>query len=294
MRIAREYTSYKKKYDLLDFEDLLLYGYDYLIEHKNEVKRYSWIQVDEVQDLNRLQLAIIELVTAPNNPCVVYLGDEQQAIYSFMGAKLSTLSYLKDQCQGNIHHFHGNYRSPKYLLDIFNQYAEFNLHVDKDILPQAQGENADLQQPKDALLMESCELREGFYEYDFCAYDMAVERALSYSDGRTAILTYSNKDCDKISERLAHKNIEHFKISGTDFLWTKEVKLIFSHLNVFTQPENIMSWARILMGIGVCQKLEIAHQLISEANNLAFSIVSAVSVTSRYASSNAIYSDAAA
>lgn len=266
MRIAREYTSYKKKYDLLDFEDLLLYGYDYLIEHKNEVKRYSWIQVDEVQDLNRLQLAIIELVTAPNNPCVVYLGDEQQAIYSFMGAKLSTLSYLKDQCQGNIHHFHGNYRSPKYLLDIFNQYAEFNLHVDKDILPQAQGENADLQQPKDALLMESCELREGFYEYDFCAYDMAVERALSYSDGRTAILTYSNKDCDKISERLAHKNIEHFKISGTDFLWTKEVKLIFSHLNVFTQPENIMSWARILMGIGVCQKLEIAHQLISEAN----------------------------
>lgn len=266
MRIAREYTSYKKKYDLLDFEDLLLYGYDYLIEHKNEVKRYSWIQVDEVQDLNRLQLAIIELVTAPNNPCVVYLGDEQQAIYSFMGAKLSTLSYLKDQCQGNIHHFHGNYRSPKYLLDIFNQYAEFNLHVDKDILPQAQGENADLQQPKDALLMESCELREGFYEYDFCAYDLAVERALSYSDGRTAILTYSNKDCDKISERLAHKNIEHFKISGTDFLWTKEVKLIFSHLNVFTQPENIMSWARILMGIGVCQKLEIAHQLISEAN----------------------------
>ncbi len=266
MRIAREYTSYKKKYDLLDFEDLLLYGYDYLIEHQNEVKRYSWIQVDEVQDLNRLQLAIIELVTAPNNPCLVYLGDEQQAIYSFMGAKLSTLSYLKDQCQGNIHHFHGNYRSPKYLLDIFNQYAEIYLHVDKDILPQAQGENADLQQPQDALLMESCELREGFNENDFCAYDMAAERALSYSDGRTAILTYSNKDCDKISERLARKNVEHFKISGTDFLWTKEVKLIFSHLNVFTQPENIMSWTRILMGIGVCQKMETAHQLIDEAN----------------------------
>lgn len=267
MRIAREYTSYKKKYDLLDFEDLLLYGYDYLILHQNEVKRYSWIQVDEVQDLNRLQLAIIELVTAPNNPCVVYLGDEQQAIYSFMGAKLSTLSYLKDQCQGNIHHFHGNYRSPKYLLDIFNQYAEINLHVDKDILPQAQGENADLQQPQDALLMESCELREGFNENDFCAYDMAVERALSYNDGRTAILTYSNKDCDKISERLARRKVEHFKISGTDFLWTKEVKLIFSHLNVFTQPENIMSWANLLMGIGVCQKMETAHQLITEANN---------------------------
>ena len=266
MKIAREFTSYKKKYDLLDFEDLLLYGYDYLIEHQNKVKRYSWIQVDEVQDLNRLQLAIIELVTAPNNPCVVYLGDEQQAIYSFMGAKLSTLSYLKDQCQGNIHHFHGNYRSPKYLLDVFNQYAETNLHVDKYLLPHAEGENAEMQQPQDALLIESCEQREGFSENDFCAYDMALDRALSYSEGRTAILTYSNKDCDKISERLARKNVEHFKISGIDFLWTKEVKLIFSHLNVFTQPENIMSWARILMGIGVCQKMETAHLLLSEAN----------------------------
>lgn len=266
IKVAREYLSYKKKYDLIDFEDLLLFGYDYLLSHKEEVNHYSWIQVDEVQDLNRLQLAIVELVTAHKNPCVVYLGDEQQAIYSFMGAKLKTLTYLKEKCHGSIHHFHGNYRSPKYLLDVFNKYAEINLHVDRALLPQAQGENANMQKPEDGLLIESCEQREGFFDGDYCSYDLAVERSLSYADGRTAILTYTNANCDKISERLERKGIEHFKISGTDFLWTKEVKLIFSHLNVFTQPENIMSWARILLGIDVYKKMEEAHQFISEAN----------------------------
>lgn len=267
VRVAKEYYSYKKKYDLVDFEDLLLYGYDYLVSHNDEKKHYLWIQIDEVQDLNRLQLAIIELVTAYDNPCVLYLGDEQQAIYSFMGAKLSTLDYLKKKCYGNIHHFHSNYRSPKYLLDVFNKYAEVNLHVDKTLLPQAQGENANLQQPKDGLLIESCERREGFGNKDYCSYDLAVNRALSYDEGRTAILTYSNVNCDKISELLAEKGIEHFKISGTDFLWTKEIKLIFSHLNVFTQPDNIMSWSRILLGIGAFKKMEEAHHFISDANN---------------------------
>ena len=266
IKVAREYLSYKKKYDLIDFEDLLLFGYDYLLSHKEEVNHYSWIQVDEVQDLNRLQLAIVELVTAHKNPCVVYLGDEQQAIYSFMGAKLKTLTYLKEKCHGSIHHFHGNYRSPKYLLDVFNKYAEINLHVDRALLPQAQGENANMQKPEDGLLIESCEQREGFFDGDYCSYDLAVERSLSYADGRTAILTYTNANCDKISERLDRKGIEHFKISGTDFLWTKEVKLIFSHLNVFTQPENIMSWARILLGIDAYDKMEEAHRFISEAN----------------------------
>ena len=59
-------------------------------------KRYPWIQVDEVQDLNGMQLAIIDLLTAEDNPMVMYLGDEQQAIFSFMGAKVETLTPLED------------------------------------------------------------------------------------------------------------------------------------------------------------------------------------------------------
>jgi hypothetical protein len=50
-----------------------------------EHKKYKWIQVDEVQDLNALQLAIVDELT-DSDPTVMYLGDEQQAIFSFMGA----------------------------------------------------------------------------------------------------------------------------------------------------------------------------------------------------------------
>ena len=47
---------------------------------------YKWIQVDEVQDLNPLQLAIIEKMSSGEDSTIIYLGDERQAIYAFLGA----------------------------------------------------------------------------------------------------------------------------------------------------------------------------------------------------------------
>ena len=265
-RVAREYEAYKKKYDLLDFEDFLLKGYDYLHDNKDIIKKYKWVQVDEVQDLNHLQIAIIDLVISPDSSCVVYLGDEQQAIYSFMGAKLSTLERLKNVCRGNIHHFQGNYRSPQYLLDVFNEYAEQNLHISRELLPCAKGEHANRGKDEDSLLLESCYYKEGPQRGDYCSYDMAADRALQYTEGRTAILANSNKEIDIISEKLTKKCVEHFKISGQDFLWSKEVKLLFAHFNAFCQSENLMTWARVLLGIGVMPSIEKAHEFIASAN----------------------------
>lgn len=265
-RIAKEYVSYKNKYSLVDFEDLLMFGYDYLICHQDTIKHYSWIQIDEVQDLNRMQLAIVDLVTAKDDSCVIYLGDEQQAIYSFMGAKLSTLNHLKEICHGNIHHFYGNYRSPQYLLNVFNRYAEVNLHVDKALLGHAMGKRANDAKDDGSLVLQSCEQSNGMNDSDYCMYDSAIERLLSYEDGRTAILTASNKVADLLSTKLETKGIEHFKISGSDFLQSKDMKMVFAHLNIFAQPDNIMSWARILMGTGIMKSLNEANDFLKNAN----------------------------
>ena len=276
-KVAREYVSYKERYGLLDFEDLLLKGYDFIQDHQDEIKKYSWIQIDEVQDLNSLQLAIIDLV-ATDDACIVYLGDEQQAIYGFNGVKMATLESLKDRCAGHIHHFLGNYRSPQYLLNILNQYAEYNLHVSRELLPIAKGKDAQNTKEDGSLIMETCDLKEGMDLSDYCSYDMACDRAVSYQDGRTAIwefepaslitiLANSNREVDIISERLYRRGVEHFKISGSDFMWTKEVKLILSHFNIFIHPENIMSWARIFMGFKVMPTLEEAHAFLLEAND---------------------------
>ena len=60
----------------------------------------------------------------------------QQAIFSFIGAKLATLEWLRERCGENMHRLYFNYRSPKYLLDVFNTYANMELDVDPHFLPK--------------------------------------------------------------------------------------------------------------------------------------------------------------
>ena len=139
MRLAKAYERYKEDNDLLDYDDLLIIAYQHLQGERLKVKGeidnttntshlYNWIEIDEVQDLNALQFALVDLFAA-DDATIVYLGDEQQAIFSFIGAKLETLENLKRRCQGNIHHLYTNYRSPRYLLDLQNEFAERNLGI---------------------------------------------------------------------------------------------------------------------------------------------------------------------
>lgn len=117
MYYARCYVQYKADNHILDFEDLLLKTYDaYREDTEGRLRRYRWIQVDEVQDLNAMQLAIIDLLTAKERATVLFLGDEQQAIFSFMGAKVERLNEIKLRCKGHIHHLRQNHRAPSYLL----------------------------------------------------------------------------------------------------------------------------------------------------------------------------------
>ena len=150
LNAARQYELYKLQNDLMDFEDLLLKTYDMLVQYDateshhaeqleaHPIKKLKWLQIDEVQDLNPLQLAIIDGFT-DTEATVVYLGDTQQAIFSFMGAQTDTLTLLKERCgEGHFHNFFVNYRSPQYLLDVFNQYGEQQLGIAHDLLPSTQ------------------------------------------------------------------------------------------------------------------------------------------------------------
>ena len=80
-------------------------------------------------------MAIVDAITTKEQRFVVYLGDEQQAIFSFMGAKLSTLSLLKERCKGHIYHLHTNHRAPSYLVKVLNTFAQHQLHIAPELLP---------------------------------------------------------------------------------------------------------------------------------------------------------------
>lgn len=255
MRDVEKYERYKEENDLIDFDDILILAYDYMRQHPDSYKHYKWIQVDEVQDLNRLQLAIVDLLTErADDATVVYLGDEQQAIYSFMGAKLTTLDYLKEKCGGRVQRLYNNYRSPKYLLDVYNKYAEEVLGVDPSLLPQSIRENP---KPNGAL-----GFIEGTNNGKETSNVIAKAMDLIKEDGRTAILVNSNKLADDISEALG--DTPHFKVSGKDLFQTQLVKAGFAHLSALANEQNVNAWAHILKAFKIFGTLWESRQFMKE------------------------------
>ena len=278
LRVARAYQQYKADNDLLDYDDLLVLAYQYLKgvkgsdEGENRSERanapdgnkweYHWIEVDEVQDLNSLQFELIDLLAAPD-ATIVYLGDEQQAIFSFIGAKLETLEALKQRCGANIHHLHTNYRSPRYLLDLQNDYAVRNLGIARELLPTTGNDTPA--RPEDLCLLDVGDATlESYYTARF---------ARRYGDldpeGRVAVLVSTNREADDVSQAMDAAGIRHFKISGTDLFSLPTVRLLLAHLTVLCDETVFIAWARLLWGLGITPTYTAARSLMREMRRVA-------------------------
>ena len=264
MYYANCYARYKEENHLFDFEDLLLYTYD-IYRSDPTCKRYPWIQVDEVQDLNSMQLAIIDLLTAEDNPMVMYLGDEQQAIFSFMGAKVETLTLLKMRCKGNIHHLQRNHRSPKYLLDVFNDYAEKQLKIDRELLPLS--DNDTKATSGDLRIIHSSTIEAEHKDITTEALSLYEQN----KEERTAVIVSANSDADRISEAMTEAGLTHFKVSGRDLFDTPDVKLLLAHLSVLSNEHNSIAWTRIMKGVHAFPSHALARRFNWKLKQLALS-----------------------
>ena len=264
MYYAGCYARYKEETHLFDFEDLLLYTYD-IYRSDPTCKRYPWIQVDEVQDLNGMQLAIIDLLTAEDNPMVMYLGDEQQAIFSFMGAKVETLTLLKMRCKGNIHHLQRNHRSPKYLLDVFNDYAEKQLKIDPELLPLS--DNDTKATSGDLRIIHSSTIEAEHKDITTEALSLYEQN----KEERTAVIVSANSDADRISEAMTEAGLTHFKVSGRDLFDTPDVKLLLAHLSVLSNEHNSIAWTRIMKGVHAFPSHALARRFNWKLKQLALS-----------------------
>lgn len=261
MYYARRYAEYKADNHILDFEDLLLKTYDaYREDTEGRLRRYRWIQVDEVQDLNAMQLAIIDLLTAKERATVLFLGDEQQAIFSFMGAKVERLNEIKLRCKGHIHHLRQNHRAPSYLLGVLNRYAEAQLGIDSELLPLAG--NDEQAQPGDLQIIYGATME------DEIRLICEKVRELQ-TQGTTAVVVSSNADANRVSQSLTDQGLTHFKVSGRDLFDTPDVRLLFAHLSVLSNEHNFIPWARILRGVGVFDTHSLARRFSRKLLQLA-------------------------
>lgn len=236
-KIARDYLAYKESQELLDFNDLLLKAWLFLSDERSFVKRYPWIQVDEVQDLSPLQLAIVEKLwndKEPSSVCV-FFGDEQQAIFSFMGAKLDRLQALSRTHA--VHHLHRNFRSPSYLLDLFNQFAVSELDADPALLPRAEKVS---EKPKGALRFLAAYNAKDQIE-------LLGELARLAPEGETtAVLVPSNAMADTLSNHLKDLKVEHFKISGSDLFRMDVLKTAKAYLGILKDDFQTAPWAQLI------------------------------------------------
>ena len=275
---ALRYERYKRENDLLDFEDLLLRTYDIMSTEPSMLskigltatediihKRFSWLQIDEVQDLNPLQLAIVDLFTAPN-ATVVYLGDAQQAIFSFMGAMTDTLQQLRERCgEGGFHNFYHNYRSPRYLLDVFNKYGREQLKIADELLPTTM--NITPQRQGDLLLSYS---ETNIDEVNLVAR-MVKRLYEAYPDETTAVVVAFNSDADEISQALVR--VPHFKVSGTDLFSTPDMRLLLAHLSVIDMEQNFIAWSQLFTGLSVYSSQSASRQFVHALMELAITPV---------------------
>ena len=257
--MANRYYEYKNENSLIDFDDILILAYSELRKDTGKTNLYSeyhWIQVDEVQDLNALQLAVIDCITAKENYTVLYLGDEQQAIYSFMGARLGSLTQLaKKSGENHVLRLYTNYRSPKYLVDMLNTYADKNLHLDVSLLPKALGDEV-----AEKGTMSVFEYRDDDSQLSGIG-EIVAKVTKNYPQERVGILVRTNRQADDISKMLNEKGIRHFRLSGQDVFRGDDYKTLLSHFTVLQNDTSYFDWARLLYRTGATFSFKDARDL---------------------------------
>ncbi len=274
--LAERYIKYKEENRLIDFDDILLITYKALMEEdyqqKYQYSSYKWIQVDEVQDLNPIQLAIIEKLVAKDYESVVYLGDERQAIYSFLGAKHDSIVSIKEKAGKNFFVLSNNYRSPMYLLDMLNDYAIYRLKVDATLLPKT----SNNQHIDDGLMLINCNstadqhnviatLGRNLYLNSQERYEVTKNEKDLESVG---ILVRTNADADEVSKNLGNHNIAHIKLSRKDVFKMVDFKTLYSHLSVVVNDTRFSDWARILYQTKALDTLKLSKRCIKKMRDI--------------------------
>lgn len=256
VKVCEKYESIKKESSFFDFDDLLTYTYYFLSNGLLNFSKFNWIQVDEVQDINPLQWEIIKMISNENAHMVLF-GDYEQAIFSFMGAKLERLHVMEKEC--NVHNLQKNFRSPKYLLKIFNDYAKTHLNPKwkKEPFP----ENEDFQKTGNLIISKIIGYEAAEAQW---IINNIIPRFIANDDNLTAILVRTNNMAELYSQYLKEKKLDHFKVSGYDLFRRKIVKDTLAFLGCLENELDRISWFRILNIFGDVKTLKESRLFVNK------------------------------
>src|SRR5206468_2871349 len=239
------YSAYVKrcfKNGAMDFDDVLLKFYELLTRIPEALSKYQrkfqFILIDEYQDTNPAQYAVIKLLGAQHeNVCVV--GDDAQSIYSFRGATIQNiLQFQKDYEDVKVVKLEQNYRSTQSILNIANEVIKNN----KGQIPKVLWtENPTGEKIKLVRTMTDNE------EGKFVA-DTIQEQKLRnhYNNKDFAILYRTNAQSRSFEESLRRMNIPYTIYGGISFYQRKEIKDYIAYMRVIVNPRDEEALKRII------------------------------------------------
>ena len=143
------YMQYEKELQqrrLLDFDDMLVYCYELFVQRKDILQQwqqqYSYILIDEFQDINRVQYDIIRMLAQPEDNLFI-VGDDDQSIYRFRGANPEImLHFPKDYKEAKRVTLATNYRCPKQVVELAGRVISNNQNRFAKQIQAAESENA--------------------------------------------------------------------------------------------------------------------------------------------------------
>lgn len=241
-RVYRSYEATLKAYHAVDFDDLIgkpvhLFATQHEVLYRWQ-SRLRYLLVDEVQDTNAGQYALLKQLVGPRAALTV-VGDDDQAIYAWRGATLDNLANLKiDYPQLKVIKLEQNYRSSGSILAAANAVIAANPKLFEKKLWSDHG-------PGDAVSVTA--MNDDLHEAESVAIRISAhrfERKTKWSD--YAVLYRGNHQARVFEEALRKLKIPYVLSGGQSFFERAEIRDLIAWLRVFANEDDDPAFIRAI------------------------------------------------
>ena len=241
--VYEEYQKYLKEHELMDFEDLLVLTENLFQQNPDILHFYQhafqYVLVDELQDTNTVQYEIINLICKEHEN-IFAVGDDDQSIYSFRGAKIENMmKFREDHPNAKIIKLVQNYRSTNKILKGANAVIKNNkIREPKELYSNIEVTKHDISIQEayyyeDEVRYVTNEIATLVHHYGYKYNDIAV----IYRNGALS----RNFELAFIQDRIPYNVYGSFA-----FLKRKEVKDMISYLRFIASPTKLIHFKRII------------------------------------------------
>ena len=240
--IYRRYWERCRQSDAMDFDDLLVYTYvlfrDFPAVRLKYASQFQYVLVDEYQDTNHAQHAIVlQLTQEHQKVCVV--GDDAQSIYSFRGANIDNiLKFTKIYQNAKLFKLEQNYRSTQMIVSAANSLIEKNSEQIRKAVFSEKMKGEPIEVFNAYSDVEEGEIVGNKIIQLHCKQDY------SYND--FAVLYRTNAQSRIFEEVLRKKSIPYKIYGGLSFYQRKEVKDVISYFRLAVNPHDEEAFKRVL------------------------------------------------